>query len=341
MKRILSFCSALLLLVTLSAGCGSDKADPTATTTAGDDTVTTTTLAVSADPTTTNSDKPAGTTASSSVTTKATTASSCNHAHTEIVSVNTGKHMIDSSKLDMLYHAVKCKDCQQQVRLEKHTVTAGKCTVCGQSNFEMAETGFIETTYFDKDGTEQSGINDDGSFHYSAVLDDSYYLAELSKNKTDAGKYKIPEATMFDAINRVFVFSKSEFEKLKAQGTYTFLQGEQTYQDGYFYIDSSNDGGRYQYIKTPLGYTDDQKGTFTIYLDFLKKDTSEHQFYYAITYRYEGTASNLYLQNTFGTTTIFGWEPLVSSLKVTAVKKVAAPDPAMKAPEVVSFDSEY
>lgn len=338
MKKLWTLCAVLVLLTVLLTGCGTDNGD-TATTTTAADTAVTTTLAASADPTTTEAGKPA---ASTTVSTTATiTANSCQHTRTEIAPAKTGNHVIDDSKQDMLVHAVKCKDCKQQVRLENHTVSGNTCSACGQANFALSETGFIEFTYFDKAGTELIGVTDNGTLNYEAILSASYYLANLSKNKTAPSTYKIPEAEMFDAINRVFVFSKGEFEKLKAQGTYVFLQAEQTYKDGYFYIDTSNDGGRYQYTKTVLGYTDDQKGTFTIYIDLLNKATSTHQDYYAIAYRYTGTASNLYLYDLFGGVSIMGWEPLLSSLRVTAVKKVAAPDSAMKAPEAASFGDEY
>ena len=255
--------------------------------------------------------------------------SGCKHNKTTAVATATGKNVIDSSKLDAAEHAKVCNDCGKQISLEKHTVSNGKCTVCGQSNLEVSDIYPSGAGVSGNKGLSVAEINDNGSLSYNLVIESCWWNAE--GEWLDMWNVKIPEAEMLKAIRSKFVMSDAEFEKLKAQGSYDCSLGTQTYADGYFYCSDPAAGGPGDYSHEIIGYKDNKNGTFTVYFDYLQGggdvDESErkHEYYYAVAYTYNG-ASNLKLEmvnnDGYEYLAITGWTPIVNSLRIKSIKKV-------------------
>ena len=252
-----------------------------------------------------------------------TQAPDCKHKKTLAAPISTGENVIDSSKLDTVYHIKRCADCDKELELEKHDVKDSKCTICGQSNFEMTSAYLISASVSTKDTLAVAKINDDGSLNYDLVIETCWW--EANGEALDMWTFKISEAEMLKAIKAKFVMSNAEFKKLKSAGVYNCSLGEQTYSDGYFYCKDPAAGGPGSYSHIVKGYTDNKNGTFTVYYDYLEGgpdvEASEriHQYYYAVEYTYSGT-SNLKINTEENS--IIGWKPVVESLRVKSIKKV-------------------
>ncbi len=253
----------------------------------------------------------------------------CKHEKTKFNPIVTGNNIIDDSKLDVVNHSKVCKDCGEQIALEKHTVSNGKCTVCGQSNFAIA-TKYATSAGVSGDGINVAEINADGSLSYNLVIENSWWSAE--GEFIDEWTKKIPEAEMLKAIRERFVMSDAEFAKLNAQGSYNCSLGTQTYSDGYFHCSDPAAGGPGDYLHEIIGYKDNNNGTFSVYYDYIEGgpdvDVSEHkhQYYYAVEYTYSGV-SNLKIEKVnedgYEYLAISGWTPVVNSMRVKSIKKVA------------------
>ena len=253
----------------------------------------------------------------------------CEHKITKTKPVSTGKNIIDDSKYDMVDHATVCSDCGEQLSLEKHTVSGEKCTACGQNNFTISNIYPTSAGVAGDNGIEAAEINDDGSISYNLIIESSWW--EADGEAIDMWNFKIPEANMLKAIRTTFVMSDEEFKKLKQQGTYECSLGTQTYADGYFYCVDPAAGGPGSYSHEIVGYKDNN-GTFIVYYDYLEggPDVEEaervHLYYYAVEYTYRG-ASNLkvmsVVEDGYESQRIGGWKPVVESLRVKSIKKVA------------------
>lgn len=254
----------------------------------------------------------------------------CKHTNTTVKSVSTGNNIIDNSKFDVVNHAKVCKDCGEQIALEKHTVSDGKCTVCGQSNLAVSTIYPTAAGVSGNIGLNAPEINDNGSLSYNLVIEKCWWDAE--GEWLDMWNVKITEAEMLKAIRKKFVMSDSEFEKLKAKGSYECSLGTQTYSDGYFYCCDPAAGGPGDYSHEIIGYKDNKNGTFLTYYDCLlggpdvEENEREHQYYYAVEYTYSG-ASNLSIEKVdedgYVYYNISGWTPVVNSMRIKSIKKVA------------------
>lgn len=250
----------------------------------------------------------------------------CKHTKIKVVSANTGKNIIDSSKLDVFYHIKKCELCGKTVATEKHNVSGNKCTICGQSNFAIATKDCIDAEVADDNDFGGAKIKADGSLDYSLVIESCWWDAD--GEYLDMWHVKISEANMLKAIREKFVFSDADFAKLKQQKTYNCSLGTQTYENGYFNCADPAAGGPSDYSHTVIGYKDNKNGTFTVYYNYLKggPDVEEnertHLYYYAVEYTYSG-ASNLSLVYDEYRYVISGFKPVVESLRVKSIKKVS------------------
>ena len=254
----------------------------------------------------------------------------CKHVKTKAVSASTGKNVIDSSKLDAVNHNKVCNACKAVVATEKHTVKNGKCTVCGQSNLAEKTKYTITASVSDPNDFCAAKINSDGSLDYSLVIQASWINAK--GEWLDEWHKKVPEAEMLKAIREKFVMSNSEFEKLKKQKVYNCSLSEQVYSDGYFNCTDPAAGGPGDYSHTILGYSDNKKGSFFVYYDYLlggpdvEESERKHQYFYAVEYTYSG-ASNLKVakitEDGYEHYDIKGWSPVVDSIRVKSIKKVA------------------
>ena len=255
----------------------------------------------------------------------------CKHTKVSKKPVSTGKNIIDSSKLDMLYHNKICNDCKAVIGTEKHTVKSGKCTVCGQSNFALTTKYLITASVSDPNDFCAAKINANGSLDYSLVIQNCWF--EAKGEWLDEWHKKIPEAEMLKAIRTKFVMSDSEFEKLKQQGVYYCSLSEQKYSDGYFNCTDPAAGGPGEYSHTLVGYKDNKNGSFSLYYDYLlggpdvEENERKHQYYYVIEYTYSG-ASNLEIativEEGYSHYEIQGWKPIVESLRIKAIKKLSS-----------------
>ncbi len=250
----------------------------------------------------------------------------CQHSKTKAVATNTGDNIIDASKSDVVNHTKQCADCGEKLGLEKHTVKDGKCTLCGQANFETSSILTSSASVADDNDFCAAKINDDGSLNYDLVIERCWWDAKGTW--TDEWSVTIPEAEMLKAIRAEFVMSDAEFEKLKQQGMYNCSLGTQTYSNGYFYCKDPCAGGPGNYSHEVVGYKDNKSGTFTVYYDYLlggpdvEEAEREHKYYYAVEYSYSG-ASNLAVVAEDYSYSINGWKPVIESLRIKAVKKVA------------------
>ena len=254
---------------------------------------------------------------------------SCKHTKTKLVPISTGNNIIDSSKLDVVDHVKVCADCALHLALEKHVISNGKCTACGQSNLGISSQYPSAAGVSGKSGLNVAEINADGSISYNLIIEDTWW--EAKGEFIDEWTKKIPEAEMLKAIRQKFVMSDAEFAKLKAQGSYYCSLGTQTYADGYFICKDPAAGGPGDYSHNIIGYKDNKNGTFTVYYDYLEGgpdvDASErvHEYYYAVEYTYSG-ASNLAVvkkvEDGYESNYINGWTAVVDSLRIKSIKKV-------------------
>lgn len=262
----------------------------------------------------------------------------CKHTNTLAKSVSTGSNIIDNSKLDVVNHAKVCKDCSVQIGLEKHTISNGKCTVCGQSNLAVDKiTADNAGVSGGRVGHNAVETNSDGTPDYNFMIQEAYFAIgyeKLQKYLNDKGTdwyYEIPEADMLSALKTKFVVSDSLFTKIKEKAKYVFFWSDHHYSNGIFYIAYMAAGDVSEYTHDLIGYKDNKNGTFTIYYNYLKggPDVEEadrvHQFYYAIEYSYTG-ASNLSVEKVDDDGYIYydinGWVPVVDSLRIKTIKKI-------------------
>ena len=183
----------------------------------------------------------------------------CKHTSTSAKAVSTGSNIIDNSKLDVVNHAKVCKDCGEQVSLEKHNVANGKCTVCGQSNFATtkvtADTAGIAGGPSGHNGVE---INSDGTPDYDFMVQEGYYAIGFDTLQQyldeEEWVYKIPESVFLTALKTKFVVDDSLFAKIKAQGKYRFFWSDHSYSNGVFYIAYIAAGDVSEYTHDILGY---------------------------------------------------------------------------------------
>lgn len=260
----------------------------------------------------------------------------CKHTNVIAKSVSTGSNIIDGTKSDVVNHAKVCKDCGVQIAVEKHTVSNGKCTVCGQSNLAVEKitadaAGITGAT----GGNNAAEINSDGTPDYDFMVQEAYYAIgyeTLQKYlNEEEWVYKVPEAEFLKALKTKFVIDDNLFAKIKAQGEYKFFWSDHSYSNGIFYIAYTAMGDVADYTHNLIGYKDNKKGSFTIYYDYIKggPDIEEaervHQFYYAIEYTYSG-ASNLWVEKIDDDGYIYydinGWVPVVDSMRIKSIKKV-------------------
>lgn len=249
----------------------------------------------------------------------------CNHPHKKIFPVSTGKNIIDSSKFDMVNHKVVCGHCNADLGLEAHDVKNGICRLCKQANFETKPTSIITATHTLNGDAK---LNENGSVAYEIMLDSTWYSAAKLEYAIDEWNYKIPEAAILAAIRTKFVITDAQFEALKAQGEYEFFIDTHTYKDGYFYITDPAAGGPGSYTHIAAGYKDDKNGKFTVYIDYInggadvEESEREHICYYAVEYQYKGY-SNLSVTTGEYYSSIAGYTPVVDSLRVVSMKKIA------------------
>ena len=260
----------------------------------------------------------------------------CKHMNTNAKSVSTGINIIDSSKLDIVNHAIICSDCGEQVALEKHSVKDNKCTACGQSNFATTKTFTMDAGIAGaSNGHVAAQINSDGTPDFDLMMQEGYYAIDFDEmqkylNETD-WMYEIPESVMYNALKTKFVIDDGLFAKLKSQGEYEFFWSKHTYSNGKFYIPYIAAGDVADYTHEVIGYKDNINGTFTVYYDYLKggADVEEadrvHEYYYTVEYTYSG-ASNLTIikevENDYAMYYIDGWKPVVESMRIKSIKKV-------------------
>ncbi len=336
MKKILSLVIAAMLLVSCLAGCGKEDKGSVDTSSIpvsqGESTSSAASEEASSDESTSDktssegaaSDKTSSLVNSMPATSSKDEAPVCKHTKTKAVSVSTGKHVIDSSKLDALVHNVVCESCNKVLKTENHSVKDGKCTLCAQSNLATKAVGFIDA------GPALSGeaqINDDGSVDPDVMLGASWYSATKSEYAIDEWNYKIPEAAMLEAIKTKFEINDAQFEALKAQGSYNFFLGDHTYKDGFFNISWPAAGGPGSYTHTLVGYKDNGAGSLTLYVDYQnggpEDDKIEHAYYYAVEYKYSGYSNLTIITGEYNSKQIQGFSPVVDSLRVTAIKKLS------------------
>lgn len=337
MKKIISLIVAAILLTCVFAGCGKEdtgKADTSSIPTSqGENTSSTASEETSSDESVSdktssegsNSDKTSSLVNSMPTTSnKEDAPAACKHTKTKAVSVSTGKHIIDASKLDVLVHNVVCESCNKVLKTENHNVVNGKCTACSQSNFTPLQTGIVDA------GPALSGkaqINDDGSVDYDVMLGTAWHQVATLENALDEWNYKIPEAQMLEAIRQKFVITDAQFTALKAQGSYDFFLGDHYYKDGYFYISWPAVGGPGSYTHEILGYKDNKSGSFTVYYDYKnggpEDDKIEHAFYYAVEYNYTGCSNLTIITGEYDIKQIYGFTPVVQSLRVKSIKKLS------------------
>ena len=248
----------------------------------------------------------------------------CKHTNKRAEPFNTGKNIIDASKLDVINHSVVCADCNEAIGLEAHELENSKCTLCGQNNFKMKTTGIVIPAPTLRGDLK---INQDGSPAFEVMLDTTWQNAIKPEYAIDEFNYKIPEAAILKAIREKFVISDAQFEKLKAQGEYEFFIDTHTYKDGYFNIFFPAAGGGGSYAHKQLGYTDNKAGVFTVYFDYMREDydsdKQEHISYYAVEYSYSGY-SNLSIMKGEWYNSILGFESVVDSMRVTSIKNVSS-----------------
>lgn len=247
----------------------------------------------------------------------------CKHSNVKIIAVSTGNNIIDSSKLDMCYHAKVCNDCSKQIGLEEHHVSGNKCTACSQANFEFSQVSTINAAG-SADMTDAAIINSDGSLDYALMLGVICWNVD-NIDFVDEWTIKAHESDVLNALRKRFIITDAQFESLKQQGEYEFMLGTQTYSDGYFYFtDPARGGGEPNYLHNAVGYTDDKNGTFKVYYDYVTFGDNKHVYYYEVTYTYNG-ASNLVLfdnKQDYDKYHITGWKPVVDSMRVKSIKKV-------------------
>lgn len=248
----------------------------------------------------------------------------CKHTNKRAESINTGKNIIDTSKLDVINHSVVCADCNEAIGLEAHKLDDSKCTLCGQNNFKMKTTGVVVPAPTLRGDLK---INNDGSPAFEVMIDITWRNAITPEYTVDEFNYKIPEAAILKEIREKFVISDAQFEKLKAQGEYEFFISTHTYKDGYFNICYPAAGGGGEYSHKQLGYTDNKAGVFTVYFDYMREDydsdKQEHISYYAVEYSYSGY-SNLSIMKGEWYNSILGFESVVDSMRVTSIKNVSS-----------------
>ena len=260
----------------------------------------------------------------------------CKHTKTSVISLSTGKNIIDGSKLDVINHAKVCDDCDKQIALEKHTVKDNKCTVCGQSNFAITninvDTAGISGGPSGHDGAEISG---DGTPDFDFMMQEGYFALGFDSLQKylneDTWFYEIPESVFYAALKTKFVVDDNIFAKLKAQGEYEFFWTKHSYSNGVFYIAYTACGDVPEYTHNLIGYTDNKNGTITVYYDYfeggpdVEESERKHQYYYAVEYTYSG-ASNLAIikktENDYEYYVIEGWTPVVNSMRIKSIKKV-------------------
>lgn len=248
----------------------------------------------------------------------------CLHLNAKAVSVNTGKNIIDTSKLDAVNHKVVCDICNKDLGVEAHKIKDGKCTLCNQNNLKTKTSSIISA------GPTLQGdlaVNIDGTPDFDVMVDACWYSAVTPEYTVDEWNYKIPADAMLKAIREYFVITDAQFEKLKAQGEYKFFIGTHTFKDGYFYISWPAAGGPGNYTHEQVGYIDDKAGKFTVYYDYISggadSDEHEHISYYAVEYTYSGY-SNLAIQKNEWYKEIVGFESVVDSMRVTSIKAVSS-----------------
>ena len=248
----------------------------------------------------------------------------CQHKNKKATPVSTGKNTIDSSKLDMVNHAISCADCKAELGVAAHTVKNGVCTACSQKNF-AAKSVYVAGAGYTIEN--EAKLNDDGSVPYEVILDSVWFNAAKYEYAIDEWNYKIPEAAMLEVIRAKYVMTDAQFAALKAQGSYYFFLDTHTYKDGYFYIQDPAAGGGGMYTHTVVGYTDNGNGKFTVYRDYQSGgsdvDEHEHIYYYTVEYQYSGY-SNLTVKKEDYAYAISGYAPVVDSLRITAMKKVTS-----------------
>ena len=260
----------------------------------------------------------------------------CSHTNTDVKSISTGSNVIDSSKLDAVNHTKVCKDCGVQVSLEKHSVSNGKCTVCGQSNFAVTDLK-IGNAGISGGSSGHCGVelNGDGTPDYDLMVQDGYDAISFDSAQQyldeETWVYKIPEAVFLEALKTKYVVDDALFARIKAQGKYNFYWHEHSYSNGIFFMAYVAAGDEPDFTHETLGYKDNGNGTFTVYYDYLEGgpslDKSElvHKYYYAVEYSYSG-ASNLSvvkkIENDYEYYCINGWTPVVNTLRIKSIKKV-------------------
>lgn len=338
MKKIISLMLAAMLFTCLFAGCGKEDKDNLDTSSIpvsqGEETSSTASEEASSDDTVsdkTSSEGAASDKTSSLVNSMPTTSNkedtpaACKHSKTKAVSVSTGKHVIDSSKLDALVHNVVCESCKKVLKTENHSVKDGKCTLCAQNNLATKAVGIIDA------GPALSGeaqINDDGSVDPDVMLGAIWYDATEFKYAIDEWNFKVPEAAILEHIKTKFTITDAQFASLKAQGSYNFFLGDHTYKDGYFHISAPAAGGPGLYTHTVVGYKDNGAGNFTLYVDYQnggpEHDVIEHAYYYAVEYKYSGYSNLTVITGEYDIKQIQGFSPVVDSLRVTAINKLAS-----------------
>lgn len=360
MKKILSISFALLIALLALTGCGDEEKGGASSNTASKETDSSIISSVSVSSDTqsdnisseTTSDpgsskvetKPVSSQTSSKQTSSEKTSNpvssqtnpkedvtECKHNNTKAVSVNTGKNIIDSTKLDVVNHSIVCKDCNKDLGTKAHTIDNGKCTVCGQNNLAQKTVYAITSSYiWDGEGE----VKDNGAVSYEVMLQKSWYSAAKGEYAIDEWNYKIPEAAMLDAIRSKFVITDAQFEELKALKNYQFSFGGHTYSNGFFEISAPAAGGPPSHQHKVVGYSDNGQGKLIVYMDYIKCDYesdtpySEHDYYYAVEYNYSGY-SDLYLKES----EIGGYGAVVDSLRATSIKKIASLPANMTKPQ--------
>ncbi|MBE6903232.1 MAG: hypothetical protein E7480_01330 [Ruminococcaceae bacterium] len=253
-------------------------------------------------------------------------APACKHTNKKATPAATGKNTIDASKLDMVNHNLVCADCNASLGTEAHKVENGKCTLCSQNNFAQKKFSVVNASYT-WDGYPD--IKDSGAVSYEVMLMKSWNAAAKDEYAVDEWHYKVPEADMLATIRNKFVITDAQFEELKALGRYSFLFGGHTYSNGFFNIELPAAGGPPEYEHKEVGYVDNGQGKFTVYMDCVKCDyeadppTLVHDYYYAVEYTYSGFSNLSIVQGDYSFE-IAGFTPVVDSLRVTSIKKVAS-----------------
>ena len=150
----------------------------------------------------------------------------------------------------------------------------------------------------------------------------------MNEYATDYGHvFTVPEKLILRNLRTKFAVTDSQFAALKKQAKYNFWFGTQTYADGYFKIVDPAAGGPGDYSHNMIGYKDNGKGTLQIYYDYVTGgvdvDEHTHEFYYVVSYSYEGTCEIEMAKDEYDSTVISGWKPVIESLRVTSIKKVS------------------